>query len=117
MTPPGGVEHLLAPAETVDRLGDKAAVPRPAGALDLSVAPAIACFGKDTAIGRREGPIAEQPPRGRRPPVREVDRSGARPFAPKQLRDRRDGHADLMHGWVAVLGVADWAEDLGKRHR
>src|SRR5262249_15664994 len=42
----GGVEHLLTTAETVDRLGDKTAVPRLAGTLDLSVAATIGGFQK-----------------------------------------------------------------------
>ncbi len=67
MTAAGGVEHLLAPAETVDSLGDKAAIPRPAGALDLPLATAVAGLGENPAIGRGERPVAKQPSRlGRR---------------------------------------------------
>ena len=74
MTPPGGVEHLLVPAEALDGLGDKAAIPGSAGALDLAFARAAAGFGKDAAIGCGERRVAEQPPRLRRRPMGQVDR-------------------------------------------
>src|SRR3954449_160435 len=50
VTPAGGVEHLLAPAELVDRLGDEALIPGAAGALDLALAAAVAGFGENAAI-------------------------------------------------------------------
>src|SRR6202035_3243408 len=59
MAASGGVEHLLAPAKAIDRLGDKAAVPRLASALDLTLAAAIGGFGEDAAIDCGESGIAE----------------------------------------------------------
>ena len=66
MTSAGRVEHLLVPAKAVDRLGDKAAVPRPARALDLPLSAAVAGLCEDAAVGRGESGIAEQPSRFRR---------------------------------------------------
>ena len=118
MAAAGDVEHFFAPAETVDRLGDKAAVPRVAGALDLAVAPAVAGLGEDAPVGRGERRVAEQPARLRRHAVRQIDRRRARPFAAEQLGDGRDRHADLADRRIAVLGIADRrAEDFGERHR
>ncbi len=59
MAASGGVEHFLAPAKTIDRLGDKAAIPRLASALDLTLAAAIGGFGKDAAVDRGESWIVE----------------------------------------------------------
>jgi hypothetical protein len=118
VTAAGGVEHLLSPAKTVDRVGDKAPVPGLASALDLPLAATVGGFRKDAAIGRRESRIAEQPSRRGRRPVGQVDRGRGRPLAAEQLGDRRDDLADAADRRVAVLGVADRrAENLGERHR
>jgi hypothetical protein len=74
MTAPGDVKHLFVPAEPVDRLGDKAAIPGIAGALDLAFARTIPGLAQDAAVGRGERWVAEQPPGLRRLAMREINR-------------------------------------------
>src|SRR6516225_4965686 len=81
MAPPRRIQHALVPAETVDGLGDKAAIPGGAGALDLVLARPAAGFCQDAAVSRRKCRIAEQPPRLWRHAARQVDRGRTRPFA------------------------------------
>ena len=109
MAAAGGVEHLLRAAEAVDRLGDKAAIPGVAGALDapLAVAAAGIGLGQHAAVGRGQRRVAEQPPGGRRIAARQIDGGGGRPFAAEQLGDRHDRVADAADQRVAVLGIAE----------
>src|SRR5439155_9364139 len=51
MAPPRRIHHLLNPAETVDRVGDKTAIPGRAGALDLALTRAVAGFRQHAAVG------------------------------------------------------------------
>ena len=85
MVAPRGVEHLFGAAEAVDRLGDKAAIPGVAGAIDMALAIAATRLrlGKHAAVGRRQRRVAEQPPGNRRIAARQIDRGGTRPFPAK----------------------------------
>ena len=120
MPPARGVEHLLGAAEAFDRLGDKAAIPGVAGAVDQLFAGPATRFGlgENPAIGGREGGVAEQPAGDRRVAARQVDRRGTRPFAAEQFGDCHDRVADAADQRIAVLGIAErWLEQVGQRHR
>ena len=118
MAPPRRVEHLFVPAKAIDRLGDKAPIPRRPGAFDLAFAGPVAGLGQHAPIGRGQRRVAEQPPRRRRHAARQIDRGRTRPFAAEHPGHRRDRLADALDHRVAVFGIGDRRhQDFAERHR
>src|SRR3984893_10145852 len=107
MAPSRRIHDLFDPAETVDRLRDKAAIPGGAGALDLALASTIARFGQHAAIGRRDRGVAEEPPRHWGRPARQVDRGRARPVAAKHVGDDADRLADAAGPPISGFRITD----------
>lgn len=89
-------------------LGDEPGPPHLPRGLDARLAvPGARGLGEQPAPGGGEGGVAQQLSGPGGPSTGQVQLGGRRPLGLEQLADGLDGGAEVLHGRVAVLGVAD----------